>query len=89
MPGSVTRRRQDLRGQPTCVRREVDAHRTEAYVRSRFRDGRALPERTALERHLDAVTAVAEWEGEAGLERFVVGQPGYRRQCELWVPELG
>jgi hypothetical protein len=71
------------------VRREVDAHLTEAYVWSGFWDGHALPVRTALERRLDEVTAIAEWEGEAGLERFVVGQPGYRRQCELWAPGLG
>ena len=80
---------QDLGGRPNCVRREVDAHLTEAYVWARLWDGHAPPVRTALERHLDEVTAIAEWEGEAGLERFVVGQPSYRRQCELWGPRPG
>jgi hypothetical protein len=75
MPGSKTRRHQDLGGQPTCVRRAVDPHLIEAYVWARLWGGHAPPVRTALERHLDAVTAVAEWEREAGLERFVIVLP--------------
>lgn len=68
-----------------CVAMEVDAHRVQAVVWGTFWEGFG-PRRTPLERQLSTDLRLWETQGEGGLDKRVVDQPGYQAQCDLWVP---
>ena len=65
-----------------CVRREVEALTAEVLVWRSFWNGYG-PDRTPLQRLQNFQLRVYDAEGEPGLRRLIVNEPGYQRQCAL------
>jgi hypothetical protein len=72
-------------GRLDCVGREVEAHMFEAAIWASHWKGNG-PARTRTEVELNNLLKLLLTEGEPGLYKYVVENPGYEEQCKLWVP---
>jgi hypothetical protein len=69
-------------GDLDCVHREVDAARWESLTWERLGGGVAAPA-SGLQRQETALLNLIRTEGDTGLYQWIVGQPGYQRECSL------
>jgi hypothetical protein len=85
----LTHAQQDWEGrsiQDQCVVLEQEAFANGAVVWSELWNG-APPSRTALETELTRMALLWVTEGDPGIYKLVVDEPGYQRQCNLIVPQ--